>query len=273
MSHIFIGLSGGLGVKGVVLLVPTLHLVVWGRGSKWLFWEFPPFCSLKGDLVIHIRIPISHWIYPRCWQWVSGGSFSSLRVTWWRSSMSCCNSSSTRSPRFICNWHGVLPPGWGSLGEYWGFPPYLGLDVGHLKIPYLPLPNRPSHGWQKVEKSLTLIVSLYKVIVLLTPHAATSMSSVEWNKMTDFIAKYLSTPLGCACPNWTQILMLSSSWMEAASNGVTSPLVSTRMHVQLRRSLWTLHKGKVKLAKSGTLDLEKSAGYHKVKWNQQIANH
>ena len=31
--------------------------------------------------------------------------------------------------------------------------PYLGLDVGHLKVPHPLLPHRPSHGWQKVEKS------------------------------------------------------------------------------------------------------------------------
>ena len=81
-----------------------------------------------------------------------GCVFSSLRVTsWQRSSMSCHNSSSARSPRFAWNWHGVLPPrGW-SLGECWGFPTYLGLEVGHLKVPH-PLPlYRLSHGWQKVK--------------------------------------------------------------------------------------------------------------------------
>ena len=44
-----------------------------GRGSKWLFWGFPPSPSWKGDLlVIQIGIPISHRISPRCWWWVSG---------------------------------------------------------------------------------------------------------------------------------------------------------------------------------------------------------
>ena len=44
----------------------------WGcRGSRWLCSGFPPSLSQKGDLlVIHIRVPVSHWISPR----TNGGS-------------------------------------------------------------------------------------------------------------------------------------------------------------------------------------------------------
>ena len=137
---------------------------------------------------------------------------------------------------------------------------------------------------------LILIASSCKVIVLMTSHAMTSMSSAEWSNMTNSIAEYLSTPSGCMCPNRTQIVMMSSSCIEAASNRVPSPLVRTKMHVWLRRSTlslgfdlsplrqllwtwWTLRRGKVKFAKNDTLDLENFSGYHRMRWNQQISNH
>ena len=70
--------------------------------------------------------------------------------------------------------------------------------------------------------------------------SVTSISSTGWNNMTDSTTEYQSTPLGFVQPNWIQISMMSSSYMEAASNGVPSPLVNTRMHIWLRRSTSSL---------------------------------
>ena len=140
MSHIFIRLNG-CGGEEIVLWVPTLHLVVQGQEVKVVALGDTPSPSQKGDLlVIHIRIPISHRISPRCWWWVFGGVLSSLRVTsQQRSSMSCHNLSSTKSSRFACNWHGVLPPRWQSWGKCWWFPSLSGLgwwapEGQHLNI-------------------------------------------------------------------------------------------------------------------------------------------
>ena len=118
-------------------------------------------------------------------------------------------------------------------------------------------------------------------------HAATSILSAEWNNMTDLVAEHLNTPLGYVCPNQTQISMMSSSCMEAASNGVPSPLVNMRMHIQLRRS--TLLFGiQSQAAKAVTvdvvdmvgkgrcckdvyaIDLEKSTDYHNNQYASEI---
>ena len=83
-----------------------------------------------------------------------GGAFSFERVTsLWRSSMSCHNSSSARSPRFACSCCRVLPPWWGLLGDNGVPPPHQRVEVGQQKVPHLPLPYKPSQGWQKVGKS------------------------------------------------------------------------------------------------------------------------
>ena len=93
-----------------------------GRRLKWLLWGNPPSLSQKGDLLaIHIRISISHRISPRCLWWVLGGAFSSQSAIFlWKSSISCCNSLSMRSPRFAWRCCGVLPPRWGLLGDKLG---------------------------------------------------------------------------------------------------------------------------------------------------------
>ena len=74
----------------------------------------------------------------------------------------------------------------------------------------------------------------------MTLCATTCSSSTVWNSMTDSIAEYQSTPLGCVCPNQMQILMMSSSWMEEASNRVPLPQVNTKMYIQLERSITSL---------------------------------
>ena len=80
--HIFIGLSRCWGARRLSPRFPPSIWLCRGRRSKWLFWGFPPSPSQTGGLpVIHIRIPVSHRISPRCWWWVSGGAFSSLRAT------------------------------------------------------------------------------------------------------------------------------------------------------------------------------------------------
>ena len=72
MSHIFIGLRGG-------------------RGLKRLSCGFPPSPSQKCDLLVtQIGNPISYWVSPRSQWWIPGGTLSSLRVTSQQiSSMSC----------------------------------------------------------------------------------------------------------------------------------------------------------------------------------------
>ena len=109
--------TGGVGIEEVVLQAPTLYLVVQGQEVKMLLWVNPP--SQKGDLLfIHIRIPISHRISPRCLWW---GAFSSQSViSLQSSSMSCCNSLSASPPRFAWRCCRVLPPGWGLPGGKWG---------------------------------------------------------------------------------------------------------------------------------------------------------
>ena len=124
---------------------------------------------------------------------------------------------------------------------------------------------------------LSLIGSLHKAIALMNPYAMTSISSAEWNYITNSTTEYQSTPLGCVCANQMQITMMSSSCMEAASNRVPLPLVSTRTHIQLRSStsspgmqLWAakvvpmdvvdIVGERINCAK---IDLEESADYYK----------
>ena len=235
-SHILIGLSGCWGWGGCPLgSHPPPGCVGVGGGSDCLLGSHPP--PLRK---VTSQSSTSRSLFPTGFpQGVGGaplgGAFSSLRVaSLQRSSMSCCNSSSTRFPRFTCNWHRVLPPRWQLWGECWGFPfPIWGwmLCTSRFPIHYHHIgPLMGAEGWEV----LILITSSCKAIALTTSHAMNSMSSAEWNNMTDSIAKYLTTPLGCVCPNQTQISMMSSSCMEAASNRVQSPLVRTKMHVWLR---------------------------------------
>ena len=74
VSHILIGLSRCWGMRRLSSGFPPSIWLCRGRRSKWLLWGNPPSPSWKGDLlVIHIRMPISHRISPRCWWWVSRG--------------------------------------------------------------------------------------------------------------------------------------------------------------------------------------------------------
>ena len=123
-------------VASVFIRYPTSSSGWMAVGSKQLFSGFPPSPSQKGDLlVIHIRVPVSHWISPGGWWWVHGGALSSLRATSkQRSSMSCHSTASPRSPRSAWNWCGVLPSRWGSLGDDGGSFPYWGLEAGCLTV-------------------------------------------------------------------------------------------------------------------------------------------
>ena len=63
-----------LGVRRLSSGFPPSIWLCRGRRSKWLLGVNPPFPSQIGYLpVIHIRIPISHRISPRCWWCISGG--------------------------------------------------------------------------------------------------------------------------------------------------------------------------------------------------------
>ena len=156
VSHIFISLSGGRGSRWLSLGFPPSIWLSGSKGLKWLSCGFPPSPSQKDDLlVIHIGIPISHWISPRGQWWISWGALSFPRVTsQQRSSMSCQSSSSARFPRFTCNWCGVLPPGCRSLGDNWG-PSSLsgvggwvpeGSPIYHFHVGH-------HNGWQKEQRS------------------------------------------------------------------------------------------------------------------------
>ena len=104
-SFIFIKLGGNRGSKWLSSGFPPSIWLGGSSGSKWLSHWCPPSPSWKSDLpVIHIRVPVSHWISPRSWWWVPGGAFSSLRATsQQKSSISYHSSLSTRSSRFVCN--------------------------------------------------------------------------------------------------------------------------------------------------------------------------
>ena len=202
--------------------------------------------------------------------------------------MSCHSLLSAGSPRFICNWHGVLPPGWGSLEDGKGSSPLFGVGGwvpdGSPSLAAIKVCTGVAEGGD----ILHLIGSLQNAIALMTAHAATSISSTEWNKMTDSTAEYQSTPLGCICPNWMQIPVMYSSCMEVALNGVPSPLVSTRTHIWLRIS--TSSPGmQSQAAKLVAVDVVDFAGgkdelckdwlrkicwlLHKMWWNHQIFKH
>ena len=107
-------------IKWLVYLwdVLHLHLVGGSSGSRWLSSRFPSPPSWEGDLlVIHIRVPISYWIFPVAQCRIPGGTVNSLRATsWWRSPISCLSWALPRYPRSVWNWHGVLPSFWGLLG-------------------------------------------------------------------------------------------------------------------------------------------------------------
>ena len=66
MSYIFIGLSGGRGLRQLSSGFPPSIWLGGSRGSKWLSCGFPPSPSWKGDLlVIHTGIPVNDWISQR----------------------------------------------------------------------------------------------------------------------------------------------------------------------------------------------------------------
>ena len=93
--------------SGGQCIYKTSYIFIWlsgSRVSKWLSSGFPPSPSWKGDLVIDIRVPVSHWISPGVCGGSLGGAFSSLRATsQQRSSMSCHSLPFPRSPRFACD--------------------------------------------------------------------------------------------------------------------------------------------------------------------------
>ena len=73
MSHIFIRLEQGLvGQERLSCGFPPFHLVGREQGVKVvvLWVPTPPPLRKVTSPVIHIRIPISHWISPRGWQWI-----------------------------------------------------------------------------------------------------------------------------------------------------------------------------------------------------------
>ena len=73
-----------------------------------------------------------------------------------------------------------------------------------------------------------------QAMALVTLHAMTSILSLNQNKMTDSISQSQSIPMRCVCLISIQRSTMFSSCMEAASNGVTSHLASTRTHKWLR---------------------------------------
>ena len=111
-----------LGVRRLSSRLPPSIWLCRGRRSKCLLQGNPPSPSQKGDLlVIHIRTAISHRISPRCLRWVFGGCIQ----------LSECNLPAEflhklsqlivhKSPGFSQKCCGVLPPGWGLLGDKWG---------------------------------------------------------------------------------------------------------------------------------------------------------
>ena len=119
MPHIFIRLSRGWRLREVVLWVPTLHLVGWKQGVKVVVLQAPTLHLLERWPPGH---PHQDPHFPQDFPKGSVvGPWGCIQraTSWQRSSMSCHNSSATRSPRFTCNWHGVLPHRWGSLGDNW----------------------------------------------------------------------------------------------------------------------------------------------------------
>ena len=149
-SHILIWLGGCWGEEAV-LWVPTLTWLGGSRGCKWLSSEFLPSPSQKGDLpVIHIRIPISHKISPRCWCWVWG-----VHSALWEQppggdppwAATICHLQDPQGLPAIGVGYSHL--GGNHEGSVGGSLPYLGLDGGHLKVPHPLLPYGPSHGQQK----------------------------------------------------------------------------------------------------------------------------
>ena len=69
----------GAGGEEVVFWAPTLPLVVQGQELEVVALGEPTLPSQKGDLlVIHIRIPISHRISPKCWWGISRGCIQLL---------------------------------------------------------------------------------------------------------------------------------------------------------------------------------------------------
>ena len=121
--------------------------------------------------------------------------------------------------------------GWlGNLLPIWGWR----LGAWRLSISYCYI--SPQIGGRGGEVQ-SLMGSLHKTMSLMTLHTAASILSSEGNKMADSVSYNWSTPLGCVCPISTRSSIMSSCCMEAALNGVPSPLVSTRTHIQLRSSV------------------------------------
>ena len=113
----------GAGGKEIVLWAPTLLLVVQGQEVEMVALGEPTLPSQKVWPPSHLH---QNPHFPNGFSQGVGGGFWGVQFSSWsaaskqRSSMSCHNSLSTRSPRFACRCCGVLPWGWGLLGEEWG---------------------------------------------------------------------------------------------------------------------------------------------------------
>ena len=176
--------------------------------------------------------PSSCWKPPVVQGWAPGGAFNSICAT--PCQMSSINCLSWTSPGSIWNWHGVLPSGWGLLGGDWGTSSlsgirYWGSSISHGYIS----PQVSSSGRRSMKSNRFFVPSNgFDDSMHCSQHFITGLKL-----MTDSVAKNWSTPLGCVCPTSKQSSVMSSSCMKATSNGVPSPLATTRIHIWLRSSV------------------------------------
>ena len=176
---------------------------------------------------------------------------------------------------------GVNRGKWGSSSPIGGWR----LGAGRFSIYHCYIgPHMGGRRWEV----LTLMASSCNINAFMTPCSVTCSSSAVWNSMTDSTAEYRSTTLECVCPNQMQISMTSSSWMEEHETECHHPWLIQKCTYNWRGQLhhleynlwlprwflwkwWTLQWSERGFVKISTVDSEKSAGYHKWRWNQQIS--
>ena len=235
---------------GAVQRKPYLQLVSLVLQGEWVSSVDPTFPFLErwppGHPLQALYCPMGVPIYLEGDFW--GVHVFGIALSWVRSSKSWCSSWSSRSPSSTWRWCSVPLLG----GVYWGgvcssFSPFEGFlcDITIYASIWA------SEG----AMALTVMASPQNSSIFVILWVVCCSSSKEWNKTTDPIVEYRSTPKGWVWPYLTQILMMSSSEIKEASIGVSSFLVINTRHNlspkmtsadgtsnfqrQLQRRLWT----------------------------------
>ena len=134
----------------------------------------------------------------------------------------CCPRSAISSPMSVITAALAL-----TSPHPWSMPEHQ-RDIYPLRYLLYSLTCVPTGG-----QTWILMGSLHQTMATVERHFATIISEPNWNTRTVTVLKSHSIPCGCTWPSTMHNLTTPSSWKELGGNGVPSPWVTARMHMQL----------------------------------------